>query len=62
MRAPIDGKTDIATRLENEVAAWRRRAVRPGTTIGKIRVVRIPKRDNRPVRLATARSLAAAQP
>lgn len=42
----VEGKSvGRGASLEEEVAAWRdRRVVRPEATIGKIRVVRIPKR------------------
>jgi hypothetical protein len=48
MRSPTDqAKTNNprSSSLEDEVAAWlRRRALRPSATIGKVRVLRIPKR------------------
>jgi hypothetical protein len=48
MRAPIDqarASNAGSSNLEDEVAAWlKRRALRPGATNGKVRVLRIPKR------------------
>jgi len=40
-----DGEVQAASRLENEVTAWRSsRLQRRGTTIGKVHVVRISRR------------------
>lgn len=48
MRATIEHHGEVqdgASRLENEVTAWRsRRVQRRGTTIGNVHVVRISKR------------------
>lgn len=55
----VEGKSvGRAASLEEEVAAWRgRRVARPEATIGKVRVVRIPKRVPLPARPPTDRVL-----